>query len=255
MDLSIDKAWKKLFEKYDILEQIRKDGYFIITAKQIREYKEARLIAKFDSHDELPEIFKINDISILPINNGEYILSHFDLYKELPVTKHTKTNVIKVNNKYTTISVTDISSESKVLNTILLFGILDDFLEDHNFVSTFNGKMRTNPFSFSINTKKLEPKKVYINVKKVQCEIDAGLENDNFVVIIEAKNTEPKDFNIRQLYYPYRYWLTRTNKPIRLVFCTYKKNNITLYEYKFKEPEYFSSIELIKFKKYNLKQE
>ncbi|WFQ95976.1 type II restriction endonuclease [Mycoplasma feriruminatoris] len=115
--------------------------------------------------------------------------------------------------------------------------------------------MRTDPFDFWINTKNSTPNKIKVNVKKAQCEIDAGLENDHFIVIIEAKNSEPKDFNIRQLYYPYRYWLSKTNKPIRLVFCTYKNNEITLYEYKFLTPDYYSSIELVKFKKYSLEQE
>ncbi|WFQ92622.1 type II restriction enzyme [Mycoplasma feriruminatoris] len=255
MDSFTNNAWEKLFKDLNILEEIKQHGTFIISAEQIKKYREPRLMAKFDSYDNLPQIFKDNNISILPINNGEYILSNFDLYEQLPETKFLKTNIIKVNNKYTTISITDISSESKVLNTIQTFKILDDFLEDNDFVSTFSGKMRTDPFDFWINTKNSTPNKIKVNVKKVQCEIDAGLENDHFIVIIEAKNSEPKDFNIRQLYYPYRYWLSKTNKPIRLVFCTYKNNEITLYEYKFLTPDYYSSIELVKFKKYSLEQE
>lgn len=43
-----DKAWEALFEKYDILSHIESDGKFIISASQIKEYREPRLMAKFD---------------------------------------------------------------------------------------------------------------------------------------------------------------------------------------------------------------
>ena len=34
-----DKAWKALFEKYDILSHVKSDGQFIISAAQIKEYR------------------------------------------------------------------------------------------------------------------------------------------------------------------------------------------------------------------------
>ncbi len=43
-----DIAWEKLFEKYSILECINQKGYFIISSSQINEFRESRLMAKFD---------------------------------------------------------------------------------------------------------------------------------------------------------------------------------------------------------------
>ena len=43
-----DIAWKKLFEKYDILDEISNNGYYEISADQIKEFREPRLMTKFD---------------------------------------------------------------------------------------------------------------------------------------------------------------------------------------------------------------
>ena len=63
-----DKAWEALFKKYDILQQIESDGKFIISASQIKEYREPRLMAKFDHNINLPQIFAKNNLAILPIS-------------------------------------------------------------------------------------------------------------------------------------------------------------------------------------------
>ncbi|WP_434325735.1 DUF6997 domain-containing protein [Mycoplasma leachii] len=60
-----------------------------------------------------------------------------------------------------------------------------------------------------------------IEVNNSQCEIDAGLENKKSLVILEAKLSSDPDFNIRQLYYPFRLWSNKVEKPIRLVFINY----------------------------------
>lgn len=53
-----DKAWEKLFDKYNILEGIEKDGIMEITSKEINEFREARLMTKFDHRSNLPILFE-----------------------------------------------------------------------------------------------------------------------------------------------------------------------------------------------------
>lgn len=60
-------AWLKLFDKYNILQSIDKEGVFEISASQIKEFREPRLMTKFDHRSNLPEIFNQYDLSILPI--------------------------------------------------------------------------------------------------------------------------------------------------------------------------------------------
>ncbi|MFQ8842802.1 MAG: type II restriction enzyme [Clostridium fessum] len=47
----IDDKWRILFDKYRIEREIEKHGRFYITADQIREVKEPRLMTKFDTRE------------------------------------------------------------------------------------------------------------------------------------------------------------------------------------------------------------
>lgn len=77
----IDTAWETLFEKHNILRGVEEHGFFEISARQIKESdKEPRLMAKFDHSINLPEIFSANDLAILPITRGNYVIAHFKAY-------------------------------------------------------------------------------------------------------------------------------------------------------------------------------
>ncbi|MBR0034937.1 MAG: hypothetical protein IJP54_04615, partial [Synergistaceae bacterium] len=78
-----NQAWEKLFSKYDILSAVERNGYFTISADQIREYREPRLMTKFDHKINLPSVFLKNELAILPVTRGDYVISHFDAYHTL----------------------------------------------------------------------------------------------------------------------------------------------------------------------------
>src|SRR5690625_6647851 len=83
-----DMAWKKLFEKYDILKEIEKNNVFHISSSQINEFREARLMTKFDNSDNLPKIFKENSLAILPDSRGTYIIRSEEHTSELQSRGH-----------------------------------------------------------------------------------------------------------------------------------------------------------------------
>ena len=249
--INANKAWELLFEKYSILEKVKKDGLFEITASQIKEFKEPRLMAKWDSYESLPSIFKKNNINILPISRNSYLLSDFKLYKKIPELSEHITSMTKVEiPKFESIDIENITSESNAINVLLLSNILDDFLSEEGNVSTFNGRMGTGIFDFNVDRVRGIPIKV--SVSNAQCEIDGGMENENSVVIMEAKNVVYPDFHIRQLYYPYRLWKNKVKKPIRLVFSIYYNQIYRLLEYKFENIDNYSSICLVKEKNYSI---
>ena len=72
------EAWEKIFEKYNILEKIEEQGFFKISSKEINEYREARLMTKFDNSESIPEILSKNKLSILPISSNSYMIAKFD---------------------------------------------------------------------------------------------------------------------------------------------------------------------------------
>ena len=249
--MNVNEAWTKLFDKYDILGKIKSEGAFYITANQIKEFKEPRLMAKWDSSENLPSIFKKHNINILPISRTGYVLSDFKLYEPIPELGEHITEMQKVEiPEYETIDIRNISSEANAINVLMLSKILDDFLDEDNNVITFNGRMGTGIFSFCVDRHRGSSFKV--DVKNAQCEIDGGMENNNSVVILEAKNVVHPDFHIRQLYYPYRLWASKVKKPIRLVFSIYSNQIYRLFEYEFEDRSNYSSIRLIKSKNYSL---
>jgi hypothetical protein len=72
-DTKNDIAWKKLFKKYDISKRIATDGIYEIKSAELNEFREARLMTKFDYISQLPEIFADSNFSILPISRGSYV--------------------------------------------------------------------------------------------------------------------------------------------------------------------------------------
>ncbi len=250
-NLTVNDAWKALLDKYNILEEIKNKGCFYIKANQIKEFKEPRLMAKWDSTDSLPKILRENKINILPDSRNSYVISDFLLYQEIPELKEHVTQMDHVElPNFESINLNNINSEANAINVLLLTGILDDFLGTKSNVATFNGRMGTGEFDFVVDT--VRHVKQEIHVKNAQCEIDGGFENDESIIIMEAKNVIHEDFHIRQLYYPYRLWKTKVKKPIRLIFSVYSNMIYRLFEYRFKILNDYSSIELIQTKNYSL---
>ena len=249
--LNANQAWKKIIEKYNIIEEVEKKGIFHIKASQIKEFKEPRLMAKWDSTKSLPAVLKDNRINILPDSRSSYVMGDFILYKEIPELEENVTQMDHVDlPELESIDVNNISSEANAINVLIISGILDDFLNTDTNISTFNGRMGTGNFEFYVDT--YDHGKCKIQVNNAQCEIDGGFENEESVVIMEAKNVVHPDFHVRQLYYPYRLWEERVNKPIRLVFSVYSNMIYRLFEYRFTEIQDYSSIELVNAKNYSL---
>lgn len=251
--MNINEAWGKLFDKYKILDEINKKGFYIIKTETIKEFNEPRLMAKFDSSLKLPEIFKQYNINILPISKKKYILSNFKLYEYIgQLGENNKHNIerITIEHNYQSININNISSESSAIMSLILTKTLDNFLVEDDNTMTFFGRMWTKNFDFFVD--KIDNKSMKIEVNNSQCEIDAGLENRKSLVILEAKLSSDPDFNIRQLYYPFRLWSNKVEKPIRLVFISYFNQIFRLFEYKFEDINNLSSIKLIKQKNYSL---
>ena len=247
-----DRAWKKLFDKYNILENIKKDGYFEITSTQINEFREARLMTKFDNQKTLPSLFKEHKLAILPKTSNSYILANFSLYE--PIQEITSPIEYKEFPSYIeSIDYNHINSEAIALNCAYISKILNDFLEndEDDILPTVDGKMNSGKFSFIVNDID-DNKKHSVLVDRSGIEIDAGYENSKELVLIEAKNIIADDFLIRQLYYPFRLWKDKISKKVRTLFMQYTNGIFNLYEYEFRDPNNYNSLELVKSRRYGI---
>ena len=78
-----EEAWNALFERYRIVDIVQREGLFRISAPTIKEYREPRLMTKFDFRGQLPTSFAENNLSILPVTRGDYIISTIETFQSL----------------------------------------------------------------------------------------------------------------------------------------------------------------------------
>ena len=246
--MSYARIWEEIFKKYNILEEIKKNGQYRITSGQLSDFKEARLLTYFDEQANLPKIFIDNGLTIIPITKGEYLIGAFDLYRPLnykieKVGTVPQTNLETLKQKY-------LNNESSAILLAFNTEILHDAFEIDELSFTMNGRVGTQPFSFNIHTKDLENRE--LKVDKVQIEIDAGFESEEEIFIIEAKNRFVGDINLRQLFYPFKYWSEKVSKEVKPVFLVYSDSAFHIFVCTFKDPADINSFEITSSKKYLL---
>lgn len=245
-----DKAWELIFEKNKILSRILKEGCFEITAAKINEYREARLMTKFDHKSQLPKLFADNDLSILPISRGGYIIGTFETFCNFN-TDEIEVSPIVFPTFLESLDYRDITSEATALNCAFVSKILHDFTDEESLFPTVSGRMSSSSFNFGINSTKGT---FNVSVGNSQLEIDGGYEGDNSLNLIEAKNYISKDFLVRQLYYPYKLWSGKIQKQVRPIFLTYSNGIFHLREYAFSDPNHYNSLILVRHRKYIIQE-
>lgn len=246
----IDKKWKEIFEKYDILNVIDSKGSFSITSKQINEFKEARLMTKFDHSDNLPDLFSKNNLSILPTTRGSYIIGRYNAYQKMNYSHNIETTRIQFPNWLETVDYNNLYSESAVINCAYATGIIQDLIGDDMVMPTVSGRMSSSTFDFQIHSSIDNTIINNISVNNSQCEIDGGYESVDKLILIEAKNSTSQDFLIRQLYYPYRLWKSKISKKVVPTFLTYSNDVFSFFQYEFENPNDYNSLILTKQKNY-----
>jgi hypothetical protein len=250
MDTKNDKAWASIFEKYKIIKEINKNSFYEITANQIKEFREPRLMTKFDQKANLPKLFLENNLSILPITRGSYIIGKFKTYEKIKYSK-VETIPFSIPPFIESIDPNNIYSEATALNTVYAGGVINHILGEES-LQTISGRMGTGYFNFSIDNDKGS---FNVDVNNSQCEIDAGFESQSKLVLLEAKNFKIDSFNIRQMYYPYRLWKDKVKKEVIPAFFTYSSDIFSFFIYKFKDKAKYNSLELVEQRNFAFEEE
>lgn len=247
-----DVAWNELFLENNILERIKENGIYQISAATINRVREARLMAKFDYRANLPEVFRKNKLAILPVSRSNYVIGRFDAYAEVKYEVSEK-NSFYLPDFIESINYDNLYSESSALHCAYISGIINDLM-DEEALYTVSGRMSSNKFDFKIKSVDQELEYL-ISVENSQTEIDGGFESRNAFMIIEAKNYSVEDFLIRQLYYPYRLWQSKLRKEVIPVFMTYSNDIFSFFVYKFDDFSSYNSLRLLKQKHYRITSE
>lgn len=235
-----DEAWGKIFERLPLLPEIEKTGFVYVSADDIKtasDKREPRLLAKQDTKNSRPNVFKHNKLSILPIENGKYIIfrdenvkTYFPLEKilaEIPTEQYIPT---RDYSRYESLDMRNLSSESQAIDFANLVSLLKTFTNEKELNLTIRGRQRSEKFSIKIpGTDHLA------EVDGVQIEVDAGFESPDKIYIFEAKLGRIEDFNIRQLYYPFKDWSSRSCKEIIPIFFVYTNGLFYILQFRFEE--------------------
>lgn len=250
-----EEAWNALFAKYHIHDAIVKDGFYQISSDAIKEFREPRLMTKFDFRSQLPSAFKELHLSILPITRGDYIISDIKTFETLSDSTAAPLIEKTIPNSIESLDFSSITSEAMAINCAYVTGILTDFVDEENLLPTVNGRMKSDAFSFTIDRNEEGRQPLSVNINNAQIEIDAGFEGDASLILLEAKNKVCVDFMVRQLYYPYRKWEQRMHKTVKPVFFEYSNGIFCLREYMFCDLNHYNSLSLVRQKKYRLRDD
>lgn len=247
-----DKAWEILFDRHDILTEVKKNGFFEIEAKEIKKVREPRLMAKFDHFSQLPKLFKDHGLSILPISRSKYVIGEFDVYEKVYYDQKIRPTRVDFPSTISTIDPGNLYSESAALHCAHVTGMIDTLLGEPSF-QTVSGRMSSKEFDFHIRAEKGSTR--HIQIKNSQIEIDGGYEGENQFMLVEAKNERVEDFLVRQLYYPFRLWQEKTYKKVKPVFFTLSNDIFSFFVYEFEDPCQYNSLKLIEQKDFIIAHE
>lgn len=247
-------------KKKQVLEALyavcKERGNFVFSNKEVKQacaqigFGNPFDATKIDSSLVLPGALVSDDAFVIHLGKGNHrfmfgINSGYHRFEAVP-------DPSKIKWKYRRSILNNINtSESNILSVGINQRVIHDFLYRDITVSpkTYGSHRTKVPLSYRIG-------KDNINVDKVQVEIDLTIEHQGKITVFEAKNGEPPDFNVFQLFNPYRYYLQAIEGSDKFsINCCYllrENDRLRLYLYTFDDDRNPGSIRLMRNAEYNL---
>jgi len=244
---AVSTNWDKLNERLSLESKVLDSGLVEVKASDFHDIGvQPRLNAKFDKEQDLPDLFKKNKWGILPNSRNSYVVGPFQIFNSVFQPSEVELQNAKIFKPLVDLRSLDASaiySEAAALNLLYSSGLLAEIIGEESF-PTVSGRMGSGEFKYKINSTSPGLRQLELENLRSTMEIDAGYESASGLQLFEAKNTFNSTFNIRQLYFPFRNWTGRINKPVR-PFLLYKHGDVyNISEYEFGELDNFSSIQL-----------
>jgi len=250
--LMYSQIWSHIIRCCDV-DLSKKLSY--ITSKQIKNTRhtwigennqfEPRLLCKMDTSESRPDIFKEHNICLLSVKNGVYALIKENIY--IPLNRQiTVPNIIRRTSDSMLLNIGD--SEMTILDILHYNNILEHIVGEKILYGPLLGGRHRCEFDTTIG-------EISLSIKGSQYETDGCYETKNNVCIVEIKSKFCKDFNIRQLYYPFRevHKKIKDTKNISALFIYRDKaRNIHIYKYRWLNHLKMKDIELTGYFRYIL---
>lgn len=208
-------------------------------------------VTKIDSSRTLPDMLKKDDVFVAHLGDGMH-----QFVRGASVAYH-KFEPVQEENKYQWNYRPGMldninSSESNILSVGYNQRIIHDFLyRDITASPKVYGSHRTQiPLNYQIGPDKVDG-------KRVQIEIDFTAEFLGRITIFEAKKGKPDDFNVFQLFNPFRYYRLRMQEsgqanPVECCYLLHYNKSLRLYLYSFEKSCDPGSIKLQRSAEYML---
>lgn len=245
-----NSLWEKLFIKNNIAEKVVEEGFFELNPQIINSNKYNLDYFGFEHQSHLPDIFRKHSLAILPTSFNTSLIGQYSAYIKCDNFEHSPIDYINFPDYIQSVDYENIPNGITAINCALLSGLLHNFLEEDSFCTpTLSGKFTSDDFLFKIDT--IDSRA--FNIKVSNCKISVGsvIESIKSLSIIESINYIPTDIFIQKIYYPFRYWSGVVEKNIRPILMFVSNGIYYLHEYEFREFDNYSSIALIKSKRYS----
>ena len=233
-----DQAWKQIVasDLVDLASPINR----LCSADFKALGQEPRLMTKFDARGARPEALRENGLFLLPETNGSYLLLREDGYCDLPAIKSEKIEDFEARFPFPLVSLRDATSEMSQLDRLFQCKLIEQIIGTDEVYATIRGRRFAPHFEYRVGDLG------EFCARGIQYEIDQGYETRDEIILFEAKNTTPQDFLIRQIYFPFRVYLDRFGKRVRLFFFNYNATSgvNSFYEYQFVDPQQYRSIQV-----------
>lgn len=237
-----DLAWEGLFEAHRIQERLDTEAYVTLSANDLRQFREPRLMVKIDQSQNRPEIFRKLGLNVIALSDRTFAIGDFDLFFELPELSLKDLQILPPPNRFETLQTRDLKSETAVLHAAYLSGMVSSVF-GKEMLQTVSGKTSSGTFEFSVGSSSGDS--VSLMVDRARIEVDGGYEGEDVFAIFEVKLNFSDNFNIRQLYYPYRAWSDNISKDLVPTFLNYSDGIFRFYEIDFPIHEDLTSAQVI----------
>jgi hypothetical protein len=232
-------AWSTFLNNTETLDEIATQGYSYVTAESLKKItgREPRLLAKIDTWRECPDVFKKHSLTIFPVENGRYIIfkdpmrkTYFELDDDAyPANLEKYTSQIDLN-RFDAFPGMQRLNESQALDFAFVSSLLRNFTGDGDMNLVIRGRTFSGKFQFNLPQTDHQ-----VNVDSVQIEVDGGYESRDAIYLIEAKTGRRNDFHIRQLYYPFLDWSSRSRKRIVPIFLIFTNGKFYFFQFGFQK--------------------
>lgn len=237
-----DWAWDGIIKSLGLMRTIEAEGVAVVTADQLREWREPRLMVKMDQEQNRPQIFRNENLNVLAISESKFAVGRFEVFREIPQLEPSDLKIIDAPQGYETLQTQAITSETSALHAAFLSGMISS-VYGQEMMPTTSGKTSAGDFEFTVSDS--QGHSLELESRGARIEIDGGFEGEDVFAILEVKLNYSDNFNLRQLYYPYRLWADRISKDLVPTLLVYSNGIFGFYEYDFSLHEHLSSAELI----------